>query len=166
MAYTVKQTAIGDLLVRSGIIDATGLARAREAQEKDGISFSKALATLGLADEHRMAAAIAQSMGLEALGPELPEVAVEVVALLPAEFCRKRAVVPLSLQGKILRLLLVDPTDYSAIQDAEFRSGKRVQAVVATHTQIQGLIRRIYPEELPTPSEALSSLDVQGEVET
>jgi type IV pilus assembly protein PilB len=165
MAYTVKQTAIGDLLVRSGIIDAAGLARAREAQEKDGISLSKALATLALADEHGMAAAIAQSMGLEALGPELPEVSVEVVALLPAEFCRKRAVVPLSLQGKILRLLLVDPMDYSAIQDAEFRSGKRVQAVVATHTQIQSLIHRIYPEDLPAPSEALGSLDLQGEVE-
>jgi type IV pilus assembly protein PilB len=166
MASTVKQTAIGNLLVRSGIIDATGLARAREAQEKDGISLSKALATLGLADEHGMVTAIAQSLRLEALGPELPEVAAEVVALLPAEFCRKRAVVPLSLQGKILRLVVVDPTDYSTIQDAEFRSGKRVLAVVATHTQIQSLIQRIYIEEVPTPSEALGSADIQGEVET
>jgi type IV pilus assembly protein PilB len=166
MANMVKETAIGDLLVRSGIIDATGLARAREAQEKNGISLSKALVTLGLADEPGMVAAIAKSLRLEALGPELPEVSAEVAALLPSDFCRKRAVVPLSLQGMILRLALADPMDYSTIQDAEFRSGKRILAVVASHTQIHSLIHDLYPEEAPANLDALATAGVAGEVET
>jgi type IV pilus assembly protein PilB len=165
MAYAAKETAMGELLVRLGIIDATGLARAREAQEKNAISLSKALATLGLADEIGMVAAIAKSMRLEALESELPEIPAEVAALLPFDFCRKRAVVPLSLQGKILRLVLADPMDYSTIQDAEFRSGKRILAVVAGYTQIQSLIQRIYPQEAPTALDALGSVDAQGEVE-
>jgi hypothetical protein len=45
--------------------------------------------------------------------------------------------------------------DYSTIQDAEFRSGKRVLAVVASHTQIQSLIQQIYPQEAPAPLDAL-----------
>src|SRR5229473_3549285 len=162
----VKETAIGDLLVRSGIIDASGLARAREAQEKNGISLSKALATLGLADEQNMVEAIAQNMRLEALGPKLPEVPAEVASLLPSDFCRKRAVVPLSLQGRILRLGLADPMDYSTIQDAEFRSAKCVLAVVASHTQIQSLIQQIYPQEASVSLDALGNADIQGEVET
>src|SRR5712692_8342469 len=166
VASTVKETAIGDLLVRSGIIDAAGLARAREAQQKNGISLSKALATLGLADEQNMVGAIAQGMRLEALGPELPEVLAEVAAFLPSDFCRKRTVVTLSLQGKILRLAVADPMDYSTIQDAEFRSGKRVLAVVASYKQIQSLINNIYPEETPPNLEALGTAGAQGEVET
>jgi type IV pilus assembly protein PilB len=166
MAYTAKETAIGDLLVRSGIIDAIGLARAREAQEKNGISLSKALTTLGLADETGVVEAIAKSMRLEALESELPEIPSEIAALLPSDFCRKRAVVPLSLQGKILRLALADPMDYSTIQDVEFRSGKRVLAVVASHIQIQSLIQRIYPEEAPVALDALGNVEVQGEVES
>jgi type IV pilus assembly protein PilB len=166
MAHMAKETAIGELLLRSGIIDVTGLARAREAQEKSGLSLSQTLATLGLADEQGIVSAIAKSMRLEALGPELPEVAVEVAALLPSDFCRKRAVVPLSIQGKILRLGLADPMDYSTIQDAEFRSGKRVLAVVAGHAQIQSLIQQIYPQEAAVPLDALGNSDVQGEVET
>jgi type IV pilus assembly protein PilB len=162
----VKETAIGDLLVRSGIIDAAGLARAREAQEKNGISLSKALATLKLANEQNMVEAIAQNMRLEALGPALPEVPAAVAALLPADFCRKRAVVPLNVQGKILRLVLADPMDYSTIQDAEFRSGKRVLAVVGGYTLIQSLIQQVYPEEAPASLDALGSADAQGEVET
>jgi type IV pilus assembly protein PilB len=166
MASTTKETAIGDLLVRSGIIDATGLARAREAQQKDGISLSKALTTLGLANEQNMVEAIAQGMRLESLGPELPEIPADIAGLLPSDFCRKRAVVPLSLQGKILRLVTADPMDYSTIQDAEFRSGKRILAVVASHNQIQGLIHRIYPEETPANLDTLATADVPGEVET
>src|SRR6266571_4043151 len=146
MAYPVKETGIGEVLVRSGIIDAAGLARAREAQEKNGTSLSQSLATMGLANENAIVAAIARSMRLEELGSELPEVAPEVATLLPSDFCRKRGVIPLSLLGKILRLGISDPMDYSTIQDAEFRSGKRVLAVVAGDTQIQSLIQQIYPE--------------------
>jgi type IV pilus assembly protein PilB len=163
MENTAKETAIGDLLLRSGIIDAVGLARAREAQQKNGTSLSKALTTLGLADENGMVSAIAKSMRLEALESALPEIPPDVAALLPGDFCRKRGVVPLSLQGKTLRLVLADPMDYSTIQDAEFRSGKRILAVVASHTQIQKLIRQIYPEE--TPARLDDNVDIQGEVE-
>src|SRR5260370_27287312 len=165
MAF-LKETAIGEVLVRSGIIDATGLARAREAQEKDGTSLSQALATMGLANENVVVEAIAKSMRLEALGSELPQVDAVVAALLPSDFCRKRGGVPLSLQGKILRLGLSDPMDYSPIQDAEFRSGKHVLAVVSSHTQIHTLIQQIYPQEAPAPLDAPGSSDVQGEVET
>ena len=162
----VKEVAIGDLLVRSGLVDAAGLARAREAQEKNGASLSIALVALGLANEQSIVEAIAQSMRLETLHPELPEVLADVAALLPPDFCRKRTVVPLSLQGKILRLAIADPTDYSTIQDAEFRSGKRIMAVVASTAQVQNLIHTIYPEEVPANLDALGTAGAQGEVET
>src|SRR5207249_7304278 len=84
----MKETGIGDLLVRSGVVDAAGLARARRAQEKSGLPLTTTLATLGLADEQGVITAIATSMRLEALGPELPDVEAEVAALLPADFCR------------------------------------------------------------------------------
>src|SRR5438477_4870277 len=162
----MKETGIGDLLVRSGVVDAAGLARARRAQEKSGLPLTTTLATLGLANDQGILAAIATSMRLEALGPELPVVEADVAALLPSDFCRKRAVIPLRLQGRILRLGLVDPMDYSTIQDAEFRSGKRVLAVVASHSQIRALIQQTYPEEVPTPLDTLGGADAQGEVET
>jgi type IV pilus assembly protein PilB len=161
-----KEVAIGELLVREGIIDSLGLSRARQAQEKHGICLSKAVATLGLADEQSLVAAIAKSLQLESLGTELPEVGAEVAALLPSDFCRKRVIAPLSLQGKTLRLALADPMDYSTIQDVEFRTGRRVVAVVSSQTHIQSLIDQIYPEEAQAPLSAFAAGDVQGEVET
>src|SRR5258708_22560277 len=133
MANPVKETAIGEVLVPSGIIDGAGLARAREVQEKKGTSLSQALVTMGLANENEVVAAIAKSMRLEALGSELPVIETEVAALLPSDFCRKRAVVPPSLQWKGLRFGLADPHDYSAIPDSEFRSAKPLLTDASSH---------------------------------
>jgi type IV pilus assembly protein PilB len=161
-----NEVAIGNLLMSQGTVDAAGLSRARQLQEKEGTTLGKAIAILGLADEQQIAVALAKGLQLEALGSELPEVPGEVVCLLPAEFCRKRRVAPLSLQGKALRLALEDPLDYSMLQDAEFLTGKRIVAVVSTDTQIQSLIRQIYPAEVPAQLTTLPGGDVQGEVET
>ena len=136
----LKETVLGELLVRAGLIDSAGLTRAAAVQEKDGIPLREALGNLGLADEEALATTIAKSLHLEFLGTELPEVLPDVSALLPADFCRKRLVAPLSLQGKSLRVALVDPMDLATTQDLEFRTGKRVIAVVASSTAIQSLI--------------------------
>src|SRR6266436_8029602 len=157
---------IGELLVRAGLIDSSALAQAREVQKKDGTSLAKALEMLRLADGEAVSAAIAESIHVELLRGDTPEVLPEVVALLPGDFCRKRLIVPLSVEGNSLRLALVDPMDYSTIQDVEFRTGKRVVAVVSGETHIQTLIHKIYPDEVPAHLSALATGDVQGEVET
>jgi type IV pilus assembly protein PilB len=160
-----KESMIGNLLVRAGLIDSSGLSRAKKAQEKDGISLSRALATLGLADEQSVTAAIAKSLHLESLGTGLPDVCAEAAAALPADFCRKRGVVPLGLQGKTLRLALTDPLDLATTQDAEFRSGKRVIAVVADPTSIQALLDKIYPPQDESQLADLQAAALRGEVE-
>jgi hypothetical protein len=81
---------IGELLVRAGLIDSPALAQARELQQKHGTSLANALATLGLANEGAVSAAIAESLHLELLRGDIPEILPEVVALLPGDFCRKR----------------------------------------------------------------------------
>jgi|SRR5579859_1174034 len=154
---------IGELLVRVGLIDASALAQAREVQKRDGASLAKALEKLRLADGGAVSAAIAESLHLELLCGDVPEILPEVVALLPGDFCHKRVVVPLSVQGNSLRLALADPMDYSTIQDVEFRAGKPVVAVVAAESSIQSLLDKFYPPDLT--AEALRAATLHGEVE-
>ena len=158
-----NEAIIGELLVRAGLIDSSALAQAREVQRKDGTSLAKALETLRLTDGGAVSAAIAESLHLELLRGDLPEILPEVVALLPGDLCRKRLVVPLSVQGNSLRLALADPMDYSTIQDVEFRAGKPVVAVVAAESSIQSLLDKFYPPDLT--AEALKAATLHGEVE-
>ncbi len=48
---------LGDLLIRAGVVDATGLSRARDVQSDKSVSLGKALAALKLANEEVTAAA-------------------------------------------------------------------------------------------------------------
>jgi type IV pilus assembly protein PilB len=139
----IKPGMVGELLIRSGVIDSSGLSRAQEIHSKTGVSIGKALADLGLASEDAVATAIAQGLQLERLTAELPEIAAEIGALLPAKFCQKHLVVPLSLKGNSLRLAMADPLDYSAIQDVMFRTSKQVVPVVTTQGSIVILLNRL-----------------------
>lgn len=159
-----NEVLIGDLLVRKGLLDSAALSQAREAQQRSNISLRKAIASLGLAAEDAVSSAIAEHLRLEILGTELPEVLPEVAALLPAAFCRQRLVVPLSVQGKTLRVAFADPMDYATTQDIEFRTGKRVLAVVASEAAIPALLNQVYPQQV-SAEEALSSAAASGEVE-
>src|SRR5579863_10465538 len=140
----MKETAIGDLLVQAGLVDTAGLCQAREAQVRNQVSLGKALANLGLADEDLSAAAIAKKLRMELLGNVVPPIASEVAILLPPDFCRKRLVLPLSVQGGMLRLAMTDPFDLSTIQDVEFQTSKRVTAVVVSETKLESLLKRTY----------------------
>lgn len=158
-----KDAVLGDLLMRAGVVDATGLSRAQEVQNRESVSLGRALAMLSLADERVTAAAIAEGLHLELLGPELPEVAAEVAALLPGEFCHQRIVAPLSVQGRVLRLAMADPLNLFTIQDVEFRTSKGVVAVVASEALLRNLLSQLYSAEFQKT--ILSAAKPEGEVE-
>src|SRR5688572_28500689 len=106
--HTSTNGFVGDLLIRTGLVDASGMSRALEVQSEQTVSLGRALADLGLADESVVASTIASALSLEYLGAA-PAVGEDVAALVTAEFCRKHRAVPLSVQGRLLRLAITDP---------------------------------------------------------
>jgi type IV pilus assembly protein PilB len=156
---------IGDLLLRSGLVDAAGLARAVAAQSSNPSTLGRALADLGLADEAVVASTIAERLRLEFLA-ERVTIDDTVAALLPTDFCRKRGVMPLSLKGNQLRVALRDPLDYSALQDIEFRTSKQVTAVVVTQTWLEEMTgTAAAPKAATTQYDMLEDLTPAGELE-
>jgi type IV pilus assembly protein PilB len=161
-----KTNAISDLLIRTGLINSSGLARALEVQGRTGGSLGKILASLGLVDESAVSKVIAQELRLDYVGADIPVVLTETEGLLPIEFCRKRLVAPLALQSNSLRLAMVDPLDYSTIQDVMFRTSKEVVAVVASESVIQVLLGHCQSDEIESQKtyETLTSLAPEGEI--
>ena len=158
---------VGDLLIRAGVVDAAGLALGVAAQARLSTTLGRALASLGLAQESDVASATASAMHLEYLGGDPPEIGAAVAALLPAAFCQKHGVAPLGVTGNVLRIAVTNPMDYSALQDAEFRTGKKVVAVVVTLTWLEKFFRSLYPEpERAASYDMLYAAKPAGEVES
>jgi type IV pilus assembly protein PilB len=160
---------VGDLLIRKGLVDAAGLARAVEAQAAKPATLGRALARLGLADESAVAVETACALHLaffEYNDNEPPEVDEKVAATLPAEFCKKRGVLPLAIDGNVLKVAVIDPLDDSALQDVKFRTGKKITAVVVTQTGFDLLYARIHPDkDRAVAYDMLATENPSGEVE-
>ncbi|MEO5742226.1 MAG: ATPase, T2SS/T4P/T4SS family [Vicinamibacterales bacterium] len=159
---------VGDLLIRKGVIDDAALARAVEAQSGRAATLGKTLADLGLCDEPTVARLVAEAMHLEYL-EEAPDVGAAVTGLLTPEFCRKRRTFPLALNGNTLRLAVCDPLDLAVQTDVEFRTGKKVVAVVATQTLIERAVEGLYPQArapAATSYDMLDEVKPAGEVES
>jgi type IV pilus assembly protein PilB len=158
---------VGDLLVRAGLVDAAGLALALEAQSRQMTTIGRALASLGLATESAVAAAIAAALHLECFDGDPVQTEATMADVLPSAFCRKYGVAPLGYDGKLLRVAVANPMDYSVLQDVEFLTGKKTVAVVVTQTWIEALIRHLYPgSDIPSNYELLGAAKPEGEVET
>jgi type IV pilus assembly protein PilB len=162
-----KHDKIGVFLVSEGLITADQLDRGRETHHRTGVSLGKALADLGFANETAVASGIARLLQIELL-TELPEALAEVRALLPVAFCRKHLVVPLSLNGKALRLAMADPADHATIQNVTFNCSKQVVAVAATETAILGRLSDPACEaaESQQAYEKLAGMTPEGQVES
>ena len=162
-----KFNKIGDFLVSEKLVDAAALDRGLELQTRTGVSLGKALADLGLADEGAVAAAVARMLNIELL-TELPVAPAAVKALLPVAFCRKHLVVPVSLNGKSLRLAMADPLDHATIQDVTFKCSKQVVPVVATHTSIVAMLNDPASDaaESQLAYEKLAGVTPEGQVES
>lgn len=71
----------------------------------------------------------------------------EAVALLPRENALRLRVVPLALAGRLLRMAMADPLDSTTLDDLQFRTGRRVEPVVATESAIERGLMSAYGEE-------------------
>jgi type II secretory ATPase GspE/PulE/Tfp pilus assembly ATPase PilB-like protein/ActR/RegA family two-component response regulator len=159
----------GKLLIKAGVIDAAGLARALAVESTPDTTFGRLLSTLGLAEESVVAAAIASTLHLEYLEGDPPELTDEVAELLPEDLCRKFRTAPLAIKGGALKIAVTDPLDYSTTQAVEFRTGMRAITVVVTQSWLEALFSRRFSDHVPERAATYDLLfagDPAGEVET
>jgi type IV pilus assembly protein PilB len=123
---------LGALLRRAGALNADQLDSALVAQQRTGERLGDVVVRLGFTGEEEVAEALAAQLGLPYQAPPLvPEPA--SLALVPEGLARRRLVLPLGLgSGREIRVAMADPLDLGALDDVQFRTGRRVDAVVAS----------------------------------
>ncbi|MFP4624589.1 MAG: ATPase, T2SS/T4P/T4SS family [Gemmatimonadota bacterium] len=136
---------LGKLLVddgaASGDLVETALAEQRETRERLG----RILVRRGL-DPETVARALARQLRLGYAAPPLAP-APEAVALLDRDHALTLRAVPLNIAGRLLRVAMADPLNASAIDDLQFRTGRRVEPVVATEATVERGLLAAYGED-------------------
>ena len=144
---TASPQVLGALLVKEGALRPAALERLLATQKETGERLGDAAIRLGLVGEEVIAAALSRQLGLPfEAGPLNPEP--KAVRLVRGAFARQRRVVPLLLDGRTLRVAMEDPLDLATLDDVQFQSGHRVQAVVTTPSGVRNGLLTAYAGEV------------------
>lgn len=138
---------LGRLLVERGSVDEEELRDALAEQRESGRRLGEILVSRGASDEESVARSLADQLNLPYVPPPLrPDT--EALELVRPELARSRRVVPLSLTGRTIRLAMADPLDLEAVDDIRFRTGRRVDPVVATRDAVRRSLDGLEDDDL------------------
>jgi hypothetical protein len=109
-----------------------------------GGRLGTSLHELGFITEERLQEALSRAHGVAAMPVDLREVSPETVALIPRAMAAKHKVFPYQLRGKTLFLLMVDPSDHSAVAKVGFTLGYIVRPLVVPEFRMIQLLHDYY----------------------
>lgn len=137
---------IGELLVGQGKLSLRDLERALAAQIEMGDLLGRVLVRLGLVSETDLVLGLSEQMNVPVLDPTLiPEFPVHIEGL-SLDFLRANFILPLSVNSAdgVLAVAMAVPQDQFACRGVELASGYRVHPVIATETDINASLQRLY----------------------
>ncbi len=133
-----------DILVRKQVLSAEQMEEARGIATSQGVKVQDALARLNYANPLEITQAMAEFHNVEFIDLTDVEIPKAVIELVPESVARENVVIPLTLEGNTLKLIVADPTNFEAFQKLQFILNKDIQPVLAVQEQITDAINRNY----------------------
>ncbi len=153
---------LGQSLVEAGGLKERHLRAALDEQQGSGRRLGDILVSRGYTDDTAVARVLATQLRLPfAEGPLTSEA--EALGLVDAALARTRAILPLSVTDRVLRLAVSDPLDQETLEELRFSSGRRVEPIVAASSTIAEGIRTAYAGELAELVNNLPVCDADSE---
>jgi type IV pilus assembly protein PilB len=136
------------VLVARGHLTPERLDEALAEQVEDGSPrrrLGRILIDEGLLDEHSLAVALGDLLGLPVVDLSRETVEPDVARLLPRAVAERTQIVVLALVGRAVRVAAADPTNVVALDDVRLHTGAHhVDVVVATESQVRDHLRRLW----------------------
>jgi type IV pilus assembly protein PilB len=147
-----------DNLIRNQVLGADQLEEAIRLSQTTGVKLQDAIIKLNYASTAEVMGAIAEFHNLQFVDLSNVEIPKAVIELVPESVARENVVLPLALEGNVLKIITSDPSNYDTIQKLTFILNKDVQPVLADHEQIREAINRHYGQ---TETESMDSMLVE-----
>ena len=136
---------LGDLLVEVGIITAEQLQEALEEGKIRGGKLGEVLMELGYITEDVLLAFLGKQCGVSYVSlSEYGEIDEEVIKSVPESVARHQTLIPIALEGETLTIAMSDPLNVFAIDDLRLMTGKEINVVIASESEIKNAIEKYY----------------------
>jgi type IV pilus assembly protein PilB len=158
MAMAKGRGDFTDLLVKKRVLSPEQVEEAAAMASSTGLKLEDALEKLNYVSKADSAKAKAEHGGIEFIdltGHEIPKAVIELV---PESVARENLVIPLALEGNVMRIAMADPANYDTVQKLQFVLNKDILPVMAVVEQITDAINKNYGQ---TETESVDSMLVE-----
>lgn len=141
-----SKARMGERLVSTGIITDAQLNVALQEKKLSGKMLGEVLINLGFIKEEAMGAFLAETSGFEVFNPKSMLADPAAIAMVSKELATKHNVLPVSAEGNVIHIAMVDPYDIMAM-DALRRAlprGSIIKPMVAPASNLADAIEAAY----------------------
>lgn len=135
---------LGEILIENGDITDIQLIEALAESKKMGMPLGSTLYTLGFISLDQLKNALHQQSGIEVATNEMLRNQDKYISMLPEDFIKSNKVIPLSSDGKTIKLGMVDPSDVKILKDIVYLTGQTPQPYLMTHIEFQNAINKFF----------------------
>ena len=132
-----------ELLIKHGLIQPSDMEDARRAASENGHGPVQELVMNGLITDLDVLSTTAAEAGADLL-EKIDNVPEEAIKAVPKQLAYRLAVMPLSIEGRHLRVALTDPFNFDAIDTLSKELRYDIEPVVAPAEQIELALKRQY----------------------
>ena len=137
---------LGDKLVKLGLITPEQLEIALKEQKRTGELLGEVLLRLGFLTEEQLIDVLSEQKGIKQVKVSSYIVDPEVIKLVPKQVAEKFKLIPLSREGRILVVGMVNPFNVEAIDVVSRLTGLRVKPVAIKEEEFEEAFGRYYGE--------------------
>jgi type IV pilus assembly protein PilB len=137
-----KTKKLGQILVEEGLISPADLEQALLQQSRDDQPLGRILISLGLVRESDLVAALAKQIGFRFVDLSDYTIDGSAAALISEQVARRYRALPIGHEDNKLIVAMADPANLFALDDIRTLTGREVQPVVATASDIDAAIRK------------------------
>lgn len=137
-----QRKRIGELLMDQNLIDEEKLNQALDEQKRTGWKLGQCLLHMHLVEEEKLTEVLAAQMGVPYVVLANFNFNANIVRMIPEDMARKYKVIPLFLRNGVLTVAMSDPSNLRTLDHLKFKTGKEIDAVLATEKSISAAIER------------------------
>ena len=135
---------LDELLLARALVSAEQLDEAHHQAGQRGLPLGRILVDLGFVSEAGLVSVFAELLNLEFVDLSEEHIDQMAVALVPEAVARKHSCIPVSFDGPILVLAMAEPANVVAVDDIRALTKRDIRQVVATKSDVQNAINRLY----------------------
>lgn len=141
-----EKVKLGEMLLKKKLITKEQLDTAIEYQKSLGGKIGSIIVKLGYMSDEALTREIARHYNMEVTDLANMILPVNLLKAVPKDIIEKHHLIPIHVTNKVLTVCMSDPTDYEALDELQFVTGKKIETTLATRDSIKRAIAEFLGE--------------------